>query len=281
MTDPGMTPLEDQLLAALDAGTQIEPPSACGAKLDLDAAYAIAARIAARRRARGERIAGRKIGFTNRTIWPIYGVSAPIWGWMYDSTVRNLPADGRVPLPRVPEPRIEPEIAFGFRASPAPGMGPRELAACLDWVAHGVEIVGSVFPGWKLTAADAVAGFAMHGAYWLGPKVPADDFPGGGHEALERFTLTLEGPGERHVGQASDVLGGPLHALARLVDETARMPGAGPIRPGEVVTTGTLTDARPVAPGQRWRTRFQGVGLAGLEIEFTAAPDRSEPGGAC
>ena len=44
----------------------------------------------AEREARGERPIGRKIGFTNRTIWAEYGVYAPIWGYVYDGTVREL-----------------------------------------------------------------------------------------------------------------------------------------------------------------------------------------------
>ncbi|NBO20261.1 MAG: hydratase, partial [Proteobacteria bacterium] len=39
------------------------------------------------RLARGERGRGFKLGFTNRSIWPIYGVYAPIWGTVYDSTL--------------------------------------------------------------------------------------------------------------------------------------------------------------------------------------------------
>jgi 2-keto-4-pentenoate hydratase len=262
-----MTALADALLTTWDKGGQTAP--LCNREdFGLAPAYCLAALLAERRVARGERIAGRKIGFTNRTIWPIYGVSAPIWGWMYNSTMKNLPADGRVPLPRQPEPRLEPEIAFGFHTSPTPEMNIAQLAACLDWVAHGFEIVVSIFPGWKVSAADAVAGFGMHGAFWLGPKVPAAPLIGNEPGTLECFTLTLEGPGERHVGQATDVLGGPLRALARLVEEIARMPGAGPILPGEVVTTGTLTDARPVRSGEKWRTSFEGIGLDGLEIEF-------------
>ena len=30
---------------------------------------------------------GRKIGFTNRAIWPKYGVYQPIWGTVYDRTL--------------------------------------------------------------------------------------------------------------------------------------------------------------------------------------------------
>jgi 2-oxo-3-hexenedioate decarboxylase len=61
--------------------------SAADPALDEAGAYAIAGEIHARRMARGEHPVGRKIGWTNRTIWQRFNVRAPIWGYMYDSTV--------------------------------------------------------------------------------------------------------------------------------------------------------------------------------------------------
>jgi 2-keto-4-pentenoate hydratase len=67
------------------------------------------------REARGERPIGRKIGFTNRTIWAEYGVYAPIWGYVYDRTVQEFTGDGlEVSLDSLAEPRIEPEIMLGL-----------------------------------------------------------------------------------------------------------------------------------------------------------------------
>ena len=43
-------------------------------------AYCLTAAVRRLREARGERVVERKIGFTNRLIWPEYGVHAPIWG---------------------------------------------------------------------------------------------------------------------------------------------------------------------------------------------------------
>ena len=63
-----------EVLAALDAPRQIAPFSSRPAGLTQDDAYAVSARLVDLRRARGETAVGRKIGFTNRTIWPEYGV---------------------------------------------------------------------------------------------------------------------------------------------------------------------------------------------------------------
>jgi 2-oxo-3-hexenedioate decarboxylase len=39
-----------------------------------------------------------------------------------------------------------------------------------------------------------------------------------------------------------------------------------PLAAGEIITTGVLTDAHPVAPGETWRTEV--TGFPGLSITF-------------
>ena len=69
-------------------------------------------------------------------------------------------------------------------------------------------------------------------------------------------------------GHARDVLGGPLSALRWLVEDLARRPEAPPLAAGEVVTTGTLTGAHPVAPGEVWTTAVTGAPLLGLTLRL-------------
>jgi 2-oxo-3-hexenedioate decarboxylase len=257
----------DRLYAAFRDNTQVLPLTKAMPDLTLDQGYKIASDIHARRLADGAKVAGRKIGFTNRSIWPIYNVDAPVWGWMYEDGVRELPKDSAISLPPLPEPRIEPEIVFGFKATPHPDMDLTALADCVDWVAHGFEIVMSLYPGWSFTAPDAVAAMAMHGALWIGPRL--DPTP----ERLEALTtcgITLTGPDEQVIGHGVDVLGGPLMALQHLVRQIDRMPDAGRIQPGEVVTTGTLTDARPISKGQTWHSHFDTPLLTGLEVTIAS-----------
>lgn len=127
-----------------------------------DDAYRVTALVNNMRVAQRYKPLGRKIGFTNRRMWDEYGIHAPIWGYVYDRTMQDL----AVPLPLAPytEPKIEPEIMFGFVAAPSPGMDDAALLSCVAWVAHGFEIVQSIFPDWKFSAADTVVANAMHGA---------------------------------------------------------------------------------------------------------------------
>ena len=163
--------ITQEAFAALGTGRQVQPFSARRPDFRLEEAYRVAAAVRAKREARGERPVGRKIGFTNRTIWAEYNVHAPMWGYVYDRTVRDLPkGGGDVSLQGLAEPRIEPEIVFGLAAAPIPGMDERALIGCIDWVAHGFEIVQSIFPHWTFLAADTIAAYGLHGALRVGPR---------------------------------------------------------------------------------------------------------------
>jgi 2-oxo-3-hexenedioate decarboxylase len=57
-------------------------------------------------------------------------------------------------------------------------------------------------------------------------------------------------------GWGSSVLDSPLEALNYFVKELRGCPGSTDIQPGDVVTTGTWTDAWPLLPGQSWMVKF-------------------------
>ncbi len=61
------------------------------------------------------------------------------------------------------EPRIEPEIVLGFKAPVTAGMDERAILGAVGWVAHGFEIVQSLFPGWRFQGADCQAPSACTG----------------------------------------------------------------------------------------------------------------------
>jgi 2-oxo-3-hexenedioate decarboxylase len=69
-------------------------------------------------------------------------------------------------------------------------------------------------------------------------------------------------------GVGANVLDSPLKALEHLVALLAKQRGAPPLEAGELVTTGVITDAHPVRPGETWSTRIAGLPLPGLTIEF-------------
>src|SRR5213075_2170329 len=115
--------LARELISLHESPHEVPPFSERYPGLTAEAGYQAAQALHEHRVARGWRPVGRKIGFTNRTIWPRYGVYEPIWGTVYDQTMVHA-ADhrARVPLAGLVSPRIEPEICF--RLSAAPGERP-------------------------------------------------------------------------------------------------------------------------------------------------------------
>ena len=179
-------------------------------------------------------------------------------------------ATARVSLRGLSQPRLEPEVVFGFARAPRAGMSLAELQGCLDWVAHGFEIVHTHFEGWRFTAADTVADFALHGRLVVGPRVPVQDWATLAEDlAALQVELLCDGKAVDR-GQGAVVLDGPLNALRLWVDAMAEHTPGWPIRPGDVVTTGTITDAWPLLPGQRWSTALSDARLTPLTLHTEA-----------
>lgn len=249
--------------------------------VDMPQGYAAALEIRAARIRAGDVPAGYKVGFTNRNIWPKYQVDAPIWGTVWQAGVTqatsDAPGDASVlSLDGLCEPRIEPEIVFCLRDSPPPDCSADELVASLDWVAHGFEIVHTHFAHWKFTAAQAVADAGLHGLLLVGKRIPVPrDMPTVDLvQALAGLQVRLYGDGElKDEGRGVNVLDGPVQALLHFVRELRSTPGAPDLKAGDLVTTGTLTDAHAVTPGQTWHTEIESSGpvgevLAGLAVRF-------------
>ena len=269
MTDLRALAAETQ--SAQDRRRALVPFTARFPGFDMAAAYEVAHHLHRARIAEGASPVGRKIGFSNPAIWDEYGVREPIWGSVYDRTVLRLRGtEASCALGRFAEPKIEPEIVLGLRVAPRPGAPLAELADAVAWVAHGIEIVQSHFPGWKFQAPDTVADAALHGTLLVGPPQPLASLAADALRALESFHLDLLcGGGRVDTGRGANVLGSPLAALAHLVSVLARQPDYAPLAPGEIVTTGTVTAAHPVRPGETWRTALRGITLPGLVVHFT------------
>ncbi len=237
--------------------------------LDEDGAYAIAGEVHARRVARGEKPVGRKIGFTNRTIWQEYGVSSPIWGHMYDSTVhRSQDGEARLNIGHLIQPRIEPEIQLHFSHTPPVTDDEAAILECIDWIAQGFEIVQCPFADWKFRAVDAIAAFAVHGALVVGTPVAVLDIEDCAAK-LRDFTITLSmNDVQQATGGGANVLDSPLLAFAHLAEVLERQSRSAPVQAGEIITTGTLTPLMPVTAGGTWTTTLDGIDLPGISTTF-------------
>ena len=261
------TALAHELVAVHQSAALVPPFSESHPGLTPESGYAAARKLHAHRCARGWRPVGRKIGFTNRTLWERYGVHEPMWGTVYDKTM--VSSDGgraSVALAGLAQPRIEPEIAFRLKSAPPATQDPQALLACIEWIAHAIEIVQCHHPQWKVTIADCTADNGLHGRLVLGTPVPVEKIAGLA-AALPFLKVTLRKGNEvKDQGIGSNVLGSPLLALAFLAEVLEKQ--GEKLEPGEIISTGTLTDAHPVEAGETWSTSFQDFPISGLTIDF-------------
>ena len=258
--------LAEELIELHRSPREVAPFSARYPGLTPAAGYQAARALHEHRLAQGWKPVGRKIGFTNRTLWARYGVHEPMWGMVYDRTLLFASNDRcTVPLAGLVQPRIEPEICFKLKSAPRPD----RLLESIEWVAHSIEIVQCHHPAWKVTLSDCTADNGLHGRLVVGTPVPVESVP----DLMERLPAVearLFRSGKLvDRGTGANVLGSPLLSLGHLVELLARQPGAVPLAAGEIITTGVLTDAHPVSHGETWSTEIAGLPLRGLQVTFT------------
>lgn len=253
-------------------GSRLARPSETLEKFGLDAAYGIAAEVDKALLDRGWQPVGRKLGFTNSATWDEFDLSTPIWAHVYNRTLIDAP-DGvcDVVVSDLVAPRIEPEIVIGLNQKiTGRRLGPSRLARAIDWIAPGFEIVDCHFTRWEFNAADIVADFGAHARLVVGPKVQlaGDDYDGLA-TTLQNVEVTLsDDSGPRDTGIGVNALGGPIAALAFLVETLATQSWARPLAGGELVTTGTLTKIPFVEAGEQWTAVFNGARLRGLTVRL-------------
>jgi 2-keto-4-pentenoate hydratase len=255
------------LIEAQDQARQVPQFSATFPGLTPDAGYAAARKLHDHRLAKGWTRAGRKIGFTNRNLWARYGVHEPMWGSVYKQTLTSASNNkASVDLAGLVQPRIEPEIAFRLKSAPPVTRDPEALLRSIEWIAHAIEIVQCHHPEWKVAIADCTADNGLHGRLIVGTPVPVEKISGLA-AALPFLKITLrKGSEVKDEGVGTNVLGSPLLAFSFLI-ELLKKQGEN-LSPGEIITTGTLTDAHPVAPGETWSTDTHGFACRGLEVTF-------------
>ena len=259
------------ILSQYDSGQLWAEPPSNAADFDVPAAYQCALGVRNLRIARGEAPRGFKIGFTNRNIWSRYNVYAPIWGTVYNTTLSFCEDHGTISLASDCQPRIEPEAVFGMKSTPVPDASLDELFNAIEWVAPGFEIVQSHLPDWKFKASDSVTDGGLHAHLLVGRRIPIGTIANSASQlddlmAATQVSLMKDGQIIDN-GCGANVLDSPLRALHHFLLELRQCPGAPDLAQGDVVTTGTWTDAWPVKSGECWTATF-GTPLSQLEVKL-------------
>ncbi|HTQ89469.1 MAG TPA: fumarylacetoacetate hydrolase family protein [Streptosporangiaceae bacterium] len=227
--------------------------------LSLADAYRIQDQVTALRLADGERRAGWKLGYTSAVMRAQMGIEAPNFGPLTDAMLLSSPAV--LPAGAL-QPRIEPEIGLRLgRRLTGPCSVPAVLAACSEALAC-LEVVDSVWSGYRFTLPDNTADGSSAAWVVVGPSLPPDD--------LASLPVALSVDGEVvECGAGAAASGHPAAGVAWLAEQLAARGGA--LEPGDLIITGGLTSARPLDPGHRISASF-GNGRFTVEISRPTWP---------
>jgi 2-oxo-3-hexenedioate decarboxylase len=213
--------------------------------------------MVARRRARGERRVGIKMGLTSRAKMQQVNVNEMTWGRLTDAM--RVEEGGPLSRGRYVHPRAEPEVAYIMRRRLAGRVSPAEALAAVEAVAPAIEIIDSRYRNFRFALPDVIADNSSSSGFLLG----------GWHRRgteVDNLGLALEVNGQTmEVGSTAAILGNPIRALvaaARLVDQAGEA-----LEPGDIVLAGAATAAHPLSVGEAVRAAFQTLGT----VSFTVA----------
>ena len=227
--------------------------------MDWQDAYAIQYAIRARKLARGQRLAGLKMGLTARAKMKQMGVDVPIFGFLMDYMAR--PDGGDIDVDQLIHPKIEAEIAFVTNAPlRGPGCHIGDVLAATDFVLPAVEVIDSRYRDFKFDLKSVVA-----------DNTSASRFVAGGRarqaSELDLATLgvVLEKNGEIVACAAgAAVLGHPANSVAMLANMLAER--GEHIAAGTFIMTGGVTEAITVSRGDSIHVRFQELGSVSMRF---------------
>lgn len=225
--------------------------------LTVDDAYAIQALSVARRRARGERRAGIKMGLTSRAKMAQVGVSEVVWGRLTEAM--RLEEGAVLHRSRYVHPRVEPEVAYILKKPLEGEVSAAEALAAVEAVAPAMEIIDSRYRCFKFALPDVIADNSSSSGFYVGAWAPAAS-------DVSNLGILLEVDGRPvQIGSTAAILGDPIRSLvaaARLVTKAGER-----LEPGDVVLAGGATAAHPLTPGQFIQTTFQSLGRVSFHVE--------------
>jgi len=221
--------------------------------LSINQAYAIQADVIGQRIARGESIAGYKVGCTSNAIQSQFGLDEPIYGHVMNPFVRNGPCN--LAIDEFQQPAIEPEfvVTIGQTISTPPETDD-ELVDAIDHVAAGIEMHHYKFWNGVPTIQELIASNGLHASVIISTDHtdPRDvDWENEQIHVLNHDNRIAE-------GCATDIMGGPLKSLHWLISHL-HVNGMH-LKRGDIVIPGSATELIRVDSGDSITASFSNIG---------------------
>jgi len=245
--------LAHELAQAQERRIAVQPLLARFPDLTVNQAYDIQLEGIQLRLKAGRRVVGKKIGLTSKAMQDALGVFEPDYGHLLDDMVilNGQPIAANQML----QPRCEGEIAFLLKRDlTGPGVSVADVLGATEAVLPALEIIDSRIADWKIKLQDTVADNASSAYVVLGNAMR----PVHGLD-LRLIGLVYEKNGRiLSTGAGAAVLGHPASAVAWLANKLYEFDVT--LKAGEVILSGAIVAAAPVAAGDCFRAEMDRLG---------------------
>lgn len=247
------TEIAEVLYRAQERGSAIPQ---FGTELNLDKAYAVQNQILVKKQSNGEKLTGRKLGFTSKAKMAQMGVNELIVGFLTDSMEPD--SDGQVSLAHTVHPRVEPEIAFLFGKDVSPDDDLEVWEDAITKICAAIEIIDSRYQNFVFSLPDVVADNTSACRYivgdWQSFQLPLQN---------ARVELELDGKIQA-TGDTAAILGGPWNVVAELHKLAQKYQFS--LSSGDILLAGAATEAIPVLDANQIRVSIEGLGSVEVRI---------------
>ena len=209
--------------------------------------------------AAGRQLAGYKIGLTDRRVQERFGVDRPLVGVLFEDMLLD---DGAV-VARASGAALQVEADLLVRVKSADINQARSVAEAARHIDAALPFIELPDIQFRLNAGNTAALLLASnvGARWGAQGAPLSvASPQELVECLPRMTVTLAtGSGDiLRQGRGDQILGHPLRAVLRLLDELALRKET--LKPGQLLSLGGIGGPVKAQPGQRYAAAYSGCG---------------------
>jgi 2-keto-4-pentenoate hydratase len=221
-------------------------------RLTIDQAYRVQLGLLDRWVARGERLAGWKVGLTAPVIQKQFGMPEPVMGFLLESGHRDSGAAFR--HAELMQPGFENELCLtvGSRLEGS-SVTRAQARAAITAVQPAFEII-ETRGDFRVDVTQSLTDNCQQKAFVTGPASP---LPAGWEPAGTTVEVFINGQRVDHA-VGSEETGHPLGAVAWLAKKLAEFGRR--IEPGHRIMSGSFTKQYPISRGDRIETRFTPLG---------------------